>query len=676
MRGFLLGSIGAGLLALAAPGASAQSAPGEWNHPAALHLVTQARARRQAVAGDTALRSYTARASAFVYFYLDQEDTGERNLVKTDQLALELAWRAPRQAKQRIVGWRDRKDLPTNIRYHLDHLAVVLENFGDEIRIGDGDEVADVLHPAAPAAEDVYDYRVADSLTLRLGGAPEAVPVYRLEVRPKDPRRPGYVGSLYVDRRDGTIVRMEFTFTPASYRDRYLDYIRISLENALWRGRFWLPSRQRLELRRRLPDVDFPVGTVIRASMRVGDYAFNVDLPPETFLGPPVSVAPTRVLAGYRFTEPIDAEVRAEGLGPPVELERLQREALALARERALQRARGGLQIGPVSQILRFGREEGVAVAAGLRRRWGEGRLGLRLGLATAPRWLHGEVEFARPRLRGALYLHRPDTRPPGPVAPGVWSTLSALGGEDLRDVVFTSGLEVEAQTAMGGGVGRVRWALERQRGAPRPQTKAPFGAAYRPSLPVVAGTAARLRLRWERQDPAERAVRWQAAAEVDATRLWAVSGTYSFAWPRLETRLERRWAGAGSPALELDGVAAAALGRLPPQAVAAVGGQGTLPGQPFRVYGADRYTAWQTAFAADLVRPGLRGRLLGAVGATRAPAAVPGPLRRLDGVRGALGIGFGLFYDILRIDLWRGFGPEGRWELRVDTRRSFWDFL
>ena len=117
--------------------------------------------------------NFQADARLYVYFYLDRPDTGERNLVKTDQLALEVLWASPDRVKQRIVGWRDEKSLPTNINYHLDHLTVVLENFGDEIRLGDGDEVRGVPHPAAAGAEAVYDYRLADSLTRHRGADPE-----------------------------------------------------------------------------------------------------------------------------------------------------------------------------------------------------------------------------------------------------------------------------------------------------------------------------------------------------------------------------------------------------------------------------------------------------------------------------------------------------------------------
>jgi hypothetical protein len=44
--------------------------------------------------------------------------------------------------------------------------------------------------------------------------------------------------------------------------------------------------------------------------------------------------------------------------------------------------------------------------------------------------------------------------------------------------------------------------------------------------------------------------------------------------------------------------------------------------------------------------------------------------------VRASLGAGLGIFHDILRLDLARGLGEEGRWELILEARRSFWDFL
>ncbi|NIU32194.1 MAG: hypothetical protein GWN82_16220, partial [Gemmatimonadetes bacterium] len=105
--------------------------------------------------------SYRARALGNVYFFIDRADSAQQVLVKGDQIALDLYWRAPDQTRQWIVGRRDEKVLPTGIRYHLDHLTVVQDDFGDHIRLGDGDEVERVVHPVGPGAEEIYDFLLA-----------------------------------------------------------------------------------------------------------------------------------------------------------------------------------------------------------------------------------------------------------------------------------------------------------------------------------------------------------------------------------------------------------------------------------------------------------------------------------------------------------------------------------
>ncbi|HSG09686.1 MAG TPA: hypothetical protein VLA36_15095, partial [Longimicrobiales bacterium] len=158
---------------------SAQPQDG-WNDGRVLELVRRARMLRRSTVVDTAFRSYRSEATGYVYFFIDRPDSDEKTLVKTDQIALELFWQAPNETWQRIVGLRDQKVLPTNIRYHLDHLTVVQDDFGDRIRLGDGDEVSEVLHPMGPGAPTTYDFRLADSLSLRYGGEGDEVRVYEV----------------------------------------------------------------------------------------------------------------------------------------------------------------------------------------------------------------------------------------------------------------------------------------------------------------------------------------------------------------------------------------------------------------------------------------------------------------------------------------------------------------
>ena len=123
-------------------GLSAQA----WNSDAALALARRAIERRDRMVSDTALRDYKAQAHGFLFFLgqFGEGLTEPPRLVKADQLELEVYWKAPALSKQRIVGWRDRADLPTDIVYHRDHLGIIANNFGAAIRLGEGDEVRDV----------------------------------------------------------------------------------------------------------------------------------------------------------------------------------------------------------------------------------------------------------------------------------------------------------------------------------------------------------------------------------------------------------------------------------------------------------------------------------------------------------------------------------------------------
>ena len=233
---------------------SAQS----WNTPETMTLVRRAIDRRLAVQADSSLTSYRARAHGFLFF-LAQVGEGlaqPPKLVKADQLEVEVYWQAPNHSKQVILGWRDGAFLPTDINYHRDHLGIVTNNFGNVIRIGEGDEVRDVVHPLSPAGLTAYDFALTDSIAIRT--AQGEVTVHQIAVRPRSFDRPLVVGTLYLDVATAELVRFRFSFTPPSYLDRQLEDISVVLENALYEGRFWLPYRQEVEIRRRAIWLDFP----------------------------------------------------------------------------------------------------------------------------------------------------------------------------------------------------------------------------------------------------------------------------------------------------------------------------------------------------------------------------------------------------------------------------------
>lgn len=690
------------LLALlaAAPALPAQSQPAPvpagaeagWDDERALELIRRAQARRAETHRDTLLASYRADARAYVYFYLDRRDTGERNLVKTDQVALDVMWRAPDLAKQRIVGWRDRESLPTNIHYHIDHLAVVMENFGDEIRIGDGDEVRDVPHPAAPFSERTYQFRLADSLTLRLPGVPEPVRVFELQVRPRNLSRPAIVGSVFVERRAGDLVRLDFTFTPASYVDRRLDQISISLDNGLWMDRYWLPNEQRVEIRRQIPELDIPAGSVIRGTMRVGNYRFNEPIPIQNFYGPPVTVAPREEREAFAFEAGIDDDLRAQGLGPATELTEVRRQAMALVRRQALSGLPATrLRVPSASAALRYNRAEGLALGAGISHGRGDAlALALHGGWAFGPMHPLAEARVALPALPGAprltAYLNAPREIGIEPAASGAVNTLSALvAGYDFSDLYHATGAELGAAFGLAPTVSlEAGLRFERQRSAALESGYSLTGGPFRPVLPVSEGEVAAGSLSLRRTAAYGAASAFGGALSLEAGRYAydepldapAFSPARDYLRLHADARLEQRldWRAAHA-ALRLRGGTGTA--DRPLQQAYFLGGRGTVPGFDFRSLAGEHYAMADATASAALAGPWLRLRLHGAAGSLRVPLLLPGGERAQEWFsRASVGAGLGLVHDILHVDVHRGLGDAGRWELVVEARRGFWDFL
>jgi hypothetical protein len=675
-------------IAAAVPPSAAQAQEDGWDGTRVLEMVRRAQERRAESLVDTGLVDYQADARGYIYYYLDRTDVDERTLVKTDQVALDIFWRAPDQAKQRIIGLRDVRNLPTNIHYHEDHLTVVMDNFGDLIRLGDGDEVSDVLHPTAGSAPEFYEYRLADSLVIRLPGAGEPVRVHRIEVRPRQPDRPAFVGSMFVDEGGGDIVRMEFTFTRASYVDRQLDYINVLLERGLFRGRFWLPERQQVEIRRQLPELGFPVGGMIRGTMRIGNYRFNQGLPPSVFRGRWLESVPVAQRRAFAFEDPIDAELRAEGLGPDTELAAVRRQAAALMRARVLSGLpTTRLDLASSSGTLRYNRAEGLALGAGMRTRPDERTtLALRGGVATGPPHPFGEALAERAagsgRLRLSGYLNRVGDVGIAPAASGVINTLTGLlAGRDFTEPFYVHGASLEVLGRPGGWTPSAAARLEWHRGAEQEATFGAFGDHFRPVQPVDEGTfvGGEARLRRAPSAQVRRGVTLGVAAEGGTLR--ADDGArYTFVQPRGEAGWVRRWSGRETE-VDVTASAGAALGTIPVQALYLLGGRGTLPGHAFRAFGGDRFALARATVSTELYAPWLRGRLLGAAG--WADAGAPGSEAALrwgavpiPGGRASVGAGLGIFYDILHVDLARGIGPGGRWELIVEANPTFWDFL
>src|SRR6476660_700506 len=262
------------LVALAAPHVQAQS----WNDARSRALVERATARRAQQLADTGLKDFKAVAHGYVTF-LAQVGEGlaePPKVVKADELVNEIFWKAPNLSTQRIVGRRDTLLLPTDINYHRDHLGIVQNNFPAIIRLGEGDEVRDVPHPLSTQGLAAYDFAISDSLPLTLPG--RTITLLEVKVRPRDARQPRIIGAVYIDRDDAQVVRMAFNFTRAAFLDPALEDLFVVIENGLIGGRFWLPRKQEIEIRRGGTWLDYPIRGIIRGRWEIGDYPVNVGL--------------------------------------------------------------------------------------------------------------------------------------------------------------------------------------------------------------------------------------------------------------------------------------------------------------------------------------------------------------------------------------------------------------
>ena len=705
-------------------GAEARQVPegdGEWNGERVLELVERARERRQEPVLDSSLATYRADVAGHIYFFIDREENPEPILLRADQVALELFWAQPDRVKQVIQGMRSEEQFPIqDFRYYLDRYTVIQNGFGDVIRVGEGRDVRNVIHPLARMGGGYYDFRLADSTIIRLPGEPEPIRVYEVRVRPKNFDLPGIVGSLYLERRRGDLVRLAFTFTPASYLDPRNERVEVMLENALWEGEYWLPREQRLLVRRELPQFDIDVGTVIRAALTVERYELNVSLPPAFFGGREVVLgAGPEALAAYDFDEGLFDGLDDVGLAPgtdPGTLDEVDVDAIAgrILRERFLRGIPELRFYTPTgSDILRFDRTEGLVTGAGLVYGLGRGELYGYAGYAWGSRRPTAEVGWqpaGRPRgpaLRARAYLNDPVELGIRPAAAGVLSSLAAVFGEDFRDVALASGgtLGLTVGDARTGRF-RVSAGVDVYPTLPQARIDAPIGdRRFRPVPPVSDGTRAAVALGYELR-AAVGPVALQLAPRMESGWFWRPAGADTAgpveddggrwvaedraegAFGRLRVDATARWTGSRrATALELRATAGLNVGAVPDQHLWYLGGRNTLPGHGFHAYVGDQVAVVDATVWRTIVPRWLRLRAFAAAGWASLGASPPVPNAAAtsglapwtpaptDGVATSVGVGVGLIDGLLRVD----YGVRtDRWDgaLILSVDPDLWSFL
>ena len=666
----------------------------QWNDPRTMALVDRAVARRAAQLADTGLADFRANAHGYVTFLAQMGDgfPDPPKVVRTDELAVEVYWRAPNQSKQVIVGRRDTLLLPTDIAYHRDHLAIIQNNFPNIIRLGDGDEVRDVPHPLSNFGRNEYDFAVADSLTIRT--TDRVFEVLMVKIRPKNDLLPRAVGAIYIDRATGSVVRMTVSFTRAALKDPQLEDVSIILENGLVDGRFWVPRRQEIEIRRTGSWMDFPARGIIRGRWEITGVETNNDTPPAFFAGPELLSVPPEQLKKYVFKGDILA-----GLPPDVKLaenddvRRVQDDARALVRAEALARTRVTTPSArSVSDLVRVNRNEGLALGGGINHRFGGGFSALgRVRFGTADHAFKETVALGWQRADGAGWSIRAydDYREAGdqPEVSGVRNTIAAQEfGSDFTDYFRTRGASMTADFGLWAGT---RWRLTaaREDQLPLAVTARPSTGRYAPAL--AADPRSGWRLEAEGFNAAHEGPCGTTAQGTVAALVSRVRGTAGFA--HNQDTWFGRLAVAGSIArpfgadrLVLSGAAAVVTGsNVPLQSLVFVGGPVSAPGFDFHELRATaaltHRVEWRHPVVSIPLSIGRFGRLsmpvslvpFGQLIWTDPSGGNPGPA----GWNGALGVGVMTIFDLLRIDVARGL-RGGRWTFGLDVTRDLWRIL
>jgi len=658
----------------------------DWNSPQALDLVRRGVARRQAVEADATLQSYRTRAHGFVFFLAQVGEglTDPPRLVKADELEVEVYWQAPGRSKQVIQGWRDGRWLPTDINYHRDHLGVVTNNYGDRIRIGEGDEVRDAIHPLSPAGLDAYDFALEDSLAVTAGA--QTVRVYEVAVRPRSFDRPLVVGTLYLDVASAEVVRFRFSFTPAAYLDRELEDISVVLENSLYEGRYWLPDRQEIEIRRRTTWLDFPTRGIIRGRWEIGPYELNPVLPPGLFSGPAIGGLRRPAPEARGWDRALEAAIR--DVADPIneqDMASLRAQVEEIAGDRTLSAVRGARPAaGSVSDLVHVNRVQGLTLGFGAAFTATDRRLELRpvVGYGTSDGRLTGAL-IASVGV-GALTIYGTGARRVRDVsdfrviAPIVNSLTSQEAGQDYGDYVLLESGAIGLRRRFDGRTSAgLELGLERSRSMAI--AASPARGDYRANPELGAGTIQFARLSLDRGGggiAVASDLHGRLTLEGGTGAAEYVRGALEAMWqiPTASGEVRTRWyVGAGT-------------NEMPAYRSFVFGGRGTLVGEPFRAYGG-RTTAlghaeWRFRLPFPAVSLGSfasTGRSL-----TLAPFVAAGwsdrplggtPWEASGGVRPVAGLAVEWFLGLLRLEGGVGL-RDGTFGLTLDVSRDWWDVL
>lgn len=665
-----------------------------WNSPRALDLVRRAVERRTGQIAATTIASYKAEATGYLTFLAQLGDTAwfSPRVIKQTQIAVDVFWAAPASSKQIVKGMRDTLLLPADIGYYTSRFGIVQSNFPDRIRLGDGNDVSDVLHPLAPGGLDEYDFAITDSLSITTPN--DKIDVFKVAFRPRNPSLARAIGAAYLDVRRADIVRLEFAFTRAAILDERIEHLAVVLENALIESAAWLPRRQTIEVVRTPKNFGIDVRGIIRGRWDVCCYDITFAPPAAVFAGPPIAFLPQSAMRAYQFEGKILDQLPPDvAIIRPDDIGRAQAMAEELVSRAFRDRAqRAALAVPSVSDIARITRAEGLAVGAAARL---HSRPSLAASVDLRARYGFGDEawkgeagvtkSFANGRAIRLFALRDYADARDVPEASSVRNSIAAQEfGADLTDPYDLRAAGVQLTLGRWAGV---RWRIDAaaEEHDSVSLNAAPEQGEYKRTIPARAVEGNRLGLRADGTHWRVAGGNLRAAASVKLADYDVKSARAS-----LDLDYERALP-VGAIALR---TVAAALsnGDLAPQLGVYFGGPVTAPGYERDEFGARRGLAqrveWRVQVPFIPISLGRFGSVPGravlapfahtvwvddALTETGAPASFVRASRQ--GWYPAVGIALEPLLGVMHLEFARGL-RDGRWTFAADLSRFYWSIM
>jgi hypothetical protein len=324
-----------------------------------------------------------------------------------------------------------------------------------------------------------------------------------------------------------------------------------------------------------------------------------------------------------------------------------------------------------ISEAARYNRAEGLRLGGGFTLR-PEGNLTMRIS---------GGYAFGRREPSGSITLVRSGVASVQPTLEAYWDQLGDVGGypgastlentistvsgdKDYTDPYFRRGATLTfRRNGPGGPAVGFRW--EEHVSATDVVSDDPNDTELRPVLSVEEGTLGALIV----QAPIRVAGGGTATLTGEVGRL----GGRTFGTVGGEILWEIRsadfpWHG------EVTLGGGAVTSRAPVQSLTFLGGRWTLPGHDYRAFAGERYGLLRAEATYPVVWPYVGVRVIGAAGATYFGArSLPADwvVGDSNGVRGSIGAGLSIGFDVMRVDLARGV-PDGDWEMLFSVARQF----